>query len=484
MPKIRIWNYVQASNNYETEFRSRSQTDFYCDDEEPLASGFCIFHDKDYLQDKTSSEEHKKKVLDRLKHKVNDAISNNEPLLCIGFQLPTFRLSDLNYNWEFTKPVYFSGSQFLGKTDFSGANFLEANFIKANFEGDVGFAEANFEGVIDLPSKTIFQREASFSRANFRREIFFYNSEFYGKTYFSGWFNGKTEFNYVLFEGKEKVIFNIENLSNVSFMNTDLTGVRFSDKAIWGGKKVKEDKIKIVDERLLEKKIKHGDTKDLNLGSIKAVYRSLRENYEYRMRYDEAGQFFIKEMELKRKYREVVSSKDGGFEVTVKENNRFRRNLFSLTGWYYHLSRYGESLWRPALAGIVIVILSTLFWLTQNNPLLQPTLNATIVINDANLNSTTSTLNTNGLLNNNQVVDANKLVNKTANYFIGFQKAEDPSQWLKAFERSLADFLPLLPTGDFKMGIIDFVIKIIGGAVTFGLIVIALRRRFERRYRH
>ena len=58
------------------------------------------------------------------------------------------------------------------------------------------------------------------------------------------------------------------------------------------------------------------------------------------------------------------------------------------------------------------------------------------------------------------------------------------NNWLKAFERSLADFLPLLPTGDFKMGIINFVIKIIGGAVTFGLIAIALRRRFERRYRH
>ena len=41
-------------------------------------------------------------------------------------------------------------------------------------------------------------------------------------------------------------------------------------------------------------------------------------------------------------------------------------------------------------------------------------------------------------------------------------------------------FFPFfLPTGDFKMRIIDFVIKIIGGAVTFGLIAIALRRRFE-----
>ncbi len=104
-------------------------------------------------------------------------------------------------------------------------------------------------------------------------------------------------------------------------MNTDITGVRFSDKARWGeknveydkfwrGKKAKEGKFKIVDERLLEEKInKEKDshtTKDFNLGSIKAVYRNLRENYEYRMRYDEAGQFFIREMELKRMYREVL----------------------------------------------------------------------------------------------------------------------------------------------------------------------------------
>src|SRR5215218_2384232 len=90
------------------------------------------------------------------------------------------------------------------------------------------------------------------------------------------------------------------------------------------------------------------------------------------MRYDEAGQFFIREMELKRKYREVASAKEDDdeikFEVKVKQNNWFRRNLFSLTGWYYHLSRYGESIWRPTLAGLVIVILSTLFWLMQSNP--------------------------------------------------------------------------------------------------------------------
>jgi hypothetical protein len=57
--------------------------------------------------------------------------------------------------------------------------------------------------------------------------------------------------------------------------------------------------------------------------------------------------------------------------------------------------------------------------------------------------------------------------------------------WLKSFVRSLGDFLPLLSMpSDIKIILIDYVIKIIGGAVKFGLIAIALRRRFERKYTH
>ena len=114
----------------------------------PLASGRCIFHDNDYLQDRINNEEHKRAVLDRLKRKVNHAISNDEPLFCIGFQLPDFSLSDLrSVSKDFTKPVYFSGSQSCGKTDFSGVNFKErADFSHAKFQGEVSFSKANFEG--------------------------------------------------------------------------------------------------------------------------------------------------------------------------------------------------------------------------------------------------------------------------------------------------------------------------------------------------
>jgi hypothetical protein len=200
----------------------------------------------------------------------------------------------------------------------------------------------------------------------------------------------------------------------------------------------------------------------------------LRENYEYRMRYDEAGQFFIREMELKRNYREVPPKEEKEDEVKeepqpehekeqedildIKRNNWFRRNLFSLTAWYYHLSRYGESIWRPTVAGMVIVFLSTLFWSMQENPQLQPSL---------------------------PIFQFDNATNNMTSKFVGLDKFGEGTHWLKASERSIADFVPLLPLeSSIPVGIIDYVIKIVGGAVTFGLIAIALRRRFERRYRH
>jgi uncharacterized protein YjbI with pentapeptide repeats len=139
-----------------------------------LVSDFCIFHDKDYLQDKTNYEEHRRAVLDRLKHKVNHAISNNEPLLCIGFHLPDFSLSDLSINKKFTRSVYFNGSQFFGEAFFAGAQFHgQANFLKAKFQ-EVSFYGAHF------------LRLADFGTANFHGSTSFLESHFHGLAWFNG----------------------------------------------------------------------------------------------------------------------------------------------------------------------------------------------------------------------------------------------------------------------------------------------------------
>jgi hypothetical protein len=73
--------------------------------------------------------------------------------------------------------------------------------------------------------------------------------------------------------------------------------------------------------------------------------------------------------------------------------------------------------------------------------------------------------------------------NTTTSALVGPERAGNATHILEAFERSLADFLPLISIGgDVRLGIIDYTVKIVGGALTFGLLAIALRRKFERKY--
>jgi hypothetical protein len=154
------------------------------------------------------------------------------------------------------------------------------------------------------------------------------------------------------------------------------------------------------------------------------------------MRYDEAGEFFIREMEMKRKYREgslkkkvkfsenetsVENKSDEQIIVAFRQNNRIIRNI-SLTGLYYHLSRYGQSFSRPALFGVRIVLFSTLLWLTQPDP----------AARDYSI----------------------------ANFTLPI--VNNPSHLAIAFERSLTNFLPNLSFGtEMGAGLLDFAFKIV-----------------------
>ena len=385
-------------------YESKATVDYNCDskDEEVLDSGFCIFHDENYLQDKDSRKENEQNVRGKLMAKVLKSLEKREPLFCIGYFIPSIRINDI-----FTNTVYFSKCKFQGVTNFDQAKFSEADFSSAEFsEADFSsaeFSEADF-------SSAEFSKKADFGFAEFSGQANFSSAKFSEADFSSAKFSGqadfsitfKDNFNYVLFEDGKKILFGIEDLSQFSFMNTDITRVRFSDRARWG----KKDKFKVVEEEMLENSliVKHPPPHHVSLGSVMAVYRNLRENYEYRLRYDEAGKFFIKEMELKRKYREILSP--DGSDTIVKQNMWPRRNL-SLTGLYYHLSRYGENLLRPTLVGIAIIVSSTLFWLMQSNPIHEPSFS----------------------------------------HIVGFSQIGNSTQWQKAFERSFADFLPLLPLG-------------------------------------
>ena len=374
--------------------------------------------------------------------------------------------------------VYFSDAEFSGKghVDFRGAEFSgEGNvyFSDANFsgEGSVYFSDANFsrEGNVDFTrAKFLKEGGVHFIDTQFRKEggMYFSDAKFFGVTYFIRCkFDCEVYFVRTNFISPNEVRFGTDNLSNVSFLNSDITRIFFDESSRFGHSESEKqsERFKIFDERRFEKCIMKSENETnlnlekqgLSLGSMLTSYRNLRENYEFRLRYEEAGQFFIREMEMRRVYREKFSTSEK--KDIPKENNWFIQK-FSLTGLYYHLSRYGESISRPIILGVIIVGLSTLFWLIQNNPTGEP-----FIPN----------------ISNNKLDIAKTSVDN----FINYSQISNNTHILKAFERSLADFLPLLSMpSDTKIGIIDFIVKIVGGGLTFVLLGVALRRKFERKY--
>jgi Pentapeptide repeats (9 copies) len=462
--------------------------------EEPIKNGeFCIFHDKNHYT------EHEQEAAKKFEEKVKESISQNEPLICFGYFLPAIDFRRLLEGKSFAKPVYFNKATFYRKANFIGAKFSEeayfaeatfskgayflratfskgAYFLRATFSKGAYFAGAKFsEGAADFSRATFSEGAADFLKATFSKRAYFNRAKFLASASFlKSEFKDETFFRYTIFEQSNKVTFDDNNLKNVSFANSDITRIRFGDNVEWGGK----DQITIIEEEWLKRRAqeknddeyKGGAYKNVSLELVLSVYRNLRENYEFRLRYDYAGKFFIKEEELKRNYRQVYSQFDlrlialhGKLRLKwdksplpkagkIIQNDWFRRH-FSLTGIYYHLSRYGESISRPTAIGAITVFLSTLFWVTQGNPILEPHF------------------------------DPTQTTNSTYSTFVGFEKAGDATQWLEGFERSLAGFLPFLSAGgETQVGIFDYIIKIFGGGLTFVLLAIALRRKFERKY--
>jgi Pentapeptide repeats (9 copies) len=118
------------------DFQYRQMKTFSCGLESLNNDMYCIFHSKDYLNDRTHPE-NKKMVLEKLDDVVNKSISENESLFCIGYCLPEVRL-----NKKFKQFVYFSDATFSGEADFSDATFSgEADFSDATFSATVKWGD-------------------------------------------------------------------------------------------------------------------------------------------------------------------------------------------------------------------------------------------------------------------------------------------------------------------------------------------------------
>ncbi|HEY6536458.1 MAG TPA: pentapeptide repeat-containing protein [Candidatus Nitrosocosmicus sp.] len=198
----------------------------------------------------TNNPQNKDKVIEKLKEKIDKSTENKEPLYCMGYYLP-----DLKIKQEFKQPVYFRNCKFQ-QAIFVGATFSDiADFSKATFSREAAFFGATFSAVATFFGST--SKDEAYFNTTFSNVAYFSEATFSDKSYFAGFFRDITFFNYVMFEKPHKIIFKVEDMSRVSFINTDITGVRFDDKVSWGSDPPKwigskKSCFKIIEEKWLE----------------------------------------------------------------------------------------------------------------------------------------------------------------------------------------------------------------------------------------
>ena len=348
----------------------------------------CIFHTATGID----HEEIRKAFVDELESEPYQG--EGDPLLFIGCRMPTIDIEGLSTE----RSVYFTDAKFegdvvvsdvaCGAIDFTDAEFAgqlrmvatDTNTLrlrKAHFgprHGNPTSADGGDRATIDLhgcsfksydmalvsvPSVRIL--DCDFADAQLRgstivdlyvRECTFANSadfafckigqsrfdmvRFGGPATFEGTsFERASRFMRAHFQQQDLVRF-CRALSNVSFLSTNMTKIRFDADTVWND----DGSYAILDERELANNLSKS-----SLSDTLAVYRSLRECHEYWLMYEEAGQFYIREMDMRRCYGDAL-----GEGVARRRVRRY----ISLVNGYNVLCRYGESFGRASawVAGV------------------------------------------------------------------------------------------------------------------------------------
>jgi hypothetical protein len=145
---------VDARCSFQTTYRDYKKEDFVpfkCNRKPHDGGTKCIFHDEDYLASNENYQQRRSTVIEELRKIVIDRVRNRQPLLCIGYYLPSYMFS--LFCKQFSIPLYFTKSTFRGVVDFGEIEFCE----------DVLFDEVKFDGPAYFGSNTKFKRNAYFS---------------------------------------------------------------------------------------------------------------------------------------------------------------------------------------------------------------------------------------------------------------------------------------------------------------------------------
>lgn len=269
----------------------------------------------------------------------------------VSFIDPKFKRAASFDNVNFEKEATFVRSLFMKEAFFLEATFGKiARFISNAFQADTDFSSAKFMDNACFKDDS-FKENASFRSAKFEGEVIFENIRFNGMADMAANFRSKAIFRSFKNDKDDLMFSNSISVSfcQAVFMEPHL--IEFA-KVDFSSCDLRKADLRTIDFSLVTWKecgryrrrkclYRHPDATDEEL---EAVYRQIRQSYEDRKNYPEAGDFYYGEMELKRK------------------KYWWRRYLPSLTYLYWVCSGYGQS---PFKAGFLLVIL--LFVFTEIN---------------------------------------------------------------------------------------------------------------------
>lgn len=261
----------------------------------------------------------------------------------------------------------FSGKSSAQVSRVNFGQFTELSFEKVVFEDDsvallsfatfcgarIDFTGATFRdrALLEVSRTTMLETEAYFLNASFENEtkFNFAYSNLYGRTKVifadsllaDGYFqwvdiDKNAEMTFGSFSRKDPL-----DLSKTSFLQTDVRRINFGNVK-WGTIPPGS----VVDERFLK------DRDGPPYKAVVTLYRRLRENYERQLRYTEASDFFVREMELMRTKPSFMGGK-----MRLSKILRWLGSWFSVGAVYYVLAKYGEDYSRAIIWSLLSIFL-------------------------------------------------------------------------------------------------------------------------------
>jgi uncharacterized protein YjbI with pentapeptide repeats len=283
------------------------------------------------------------------------------------FQDTSFVDTDFRAQVDFTSCTIsgcdFDDAMITGPTYFDRTKFTEASFEATTFMRPVSFDDCTFLGSCKF-TNTVFLYEVSFRevRIDTGGGVWFVGDPAASTADIVEEYNDETHpslddrARIELDRQREAASSGHISLRLVSLVGSNVSAMHFLN-VDWNSKSYGIWPFSRTRSALFDELQHEGSGIPGDYENVAATYRQLRRNYEDELRYHEAGDFYVGEMEMRR------------LQLSCQSNTRpwrwIRRNVLSLLALYRNISFYGESYMLSSLWILAIIVLFAMARITS-----------------------------------------------------------------------------------------------------------------------